>query len=120
MYVQPSLEAYAQLPKPSKPPMCALHDPAIPAQFLAAFNTASCDTAEDSTLFQMRPAPRVVISLICMKLVGPPARAALQPFDCRYGIHTRLKHLGVMSVGCTHKDDQWDALSIYDDVSLGA
>ncbi len=100
--------------------MGALHHPAMLAQFLAAFNTTSCDAAEDSTLSQVRPAAGVVVALVCVKLVGPPARAALQSFDCRYVVQALLKHLGVMPVGTTHKDDQWDALSIYDDVSLGA
>ena len=120
MRVQLPLKPYAQFSKASKPSMGALHHPAMLAQFLAAFNTTSCDAAEDSTLSQVRPAAGVVVALVCVKLVGPPARAALQSFDCRYGVQALLKHLGVMPVGTTHKDDQWDALSIYDDVSLGA
>ena len=90
------------------------------AQSLAALHTTSCDAAEDSTLSQVSPAAGIVVALVCVKLAGPPARTALQSFDCRYGVYTRLKHLGVMPVGSTHKNDQWDALSIYDDVALGA
>ena len=72
MYVQPPLKAYAQFSKPCKPSMGALHHPAMLAQFLAAFNTTSCNTADDSTLFLIRPAAGVVVALVCVKLVGPP------------------------------------------------
>ena len=91
MRVQLPLKPYAQFSKASKPSMGALHHPAMLAQFLAAFNTTSCDAAEDSTLSQVRPAAGVVVALVCVKLVGPPARAALQSFDCRYGVYTRLQ-----------------------------
>lgn len=50
MYVQSPLEANAQLSKACKPTMGSLHDPAMLAQFLAAFNTTSCDAADDSSL----------------------------------------------------------------------
>jgi len=100
--------------------MGALHHPTMLAQFLAAFNTTSCDATEDSTLSQVSPAAGVVVALVCVKLVGPPARAALQSFDCRYGVYTRLKHHRVMPVSATGQDYQRDTLGIYDDVSLGA
>ena len=99
--------------------MGALHDPTMLAQFLAAFNTTSCDAAEDSTFSQVRPTAGVVIALVCVKLIGPPARAALQSFDCRYGVYTRLKHHRVMPISATDQDYQRNALGIYDDVSLG-
>ena len=100
--------------------MGSLYDPAMLAQFLANFNATSCDATEDSAFFQVSPAAPVVVALIGVKFVGPSARAALQPFDCRYGIHAQLKHFGVMLVGTAHKDYQWDALSINDEMSLGA
>lgn len=100
--------------------MGTLHHPPMLAQFLAVFNTTSCDAAEDSTLSQVRPAAGIVVALVCVKLVGPPARVALKSFDCRHGIYTWLKHHRVMPVSATDQDNQRDALGIYDDVSLGA
>ena len=97
-------------------PLIALLYPTEPLQRA----TTSCDTAEDSTLSQVRPAAGIVVALVCMKFVGPPARAALQSFDCRHGIYTWLKHHRVMPVSATDQDNQRDALGIYDDVSLGA
>lgn len=99
MYVHSPLETNAQLSKACKPAMGSLHDPAVLTQLLAALNASSCNTAEDSSLLEVCPAARVVIALVCMKFVGPPARAALQSFDCRYGVQALLKHLGVMPVG---------------------
>lgn len=79
MYVQSPLEAYTQLPKACKPSMGPLYDPAMLAQFLRAFNTASGYATEDPTLFQMSPAVPVVIALISMKFVWPPSRAPSSP-----------------------------------------
>lgn len=120
MRVQLPLKPYAQFSKASKPSMGALHHPAMLAQFLAAFHTTSCDAAEDSTLSQVNPAAGIVVALVCVKFVRPSARATLESFDCGYGVYTCLKHHGVMPVCTTDQDYQWDALGIYDDVSLGA
>lgn len=120
MYVHSPLETNAQLSKACKPAMGSLHDPAVLTQLLAALNASSCNTAEDSSLLEVCPAARVVIALVCMKFVGPPARAALQALDCRNGIHTRFKQHGVMPVGSTDKDDQRNAPGIYDEMSFGA
>lgn len=76
MYIQPPLKAYAQLSKPSKPSMGALNHPPMLAQFLAAFNTTSCNAAEDSTFSQVSSAAGVVVDFVCMKLVRPPAGMA--------------------------------------------
>ena len=66
MYIQSPLEAYTQLPKACKPSMGPLYDPAMLAQFLGAFYTASYYAAEDPTLFQVSSAAPVVVALISM------------------------------------------------------
>lgn len=54
-------------------------------------------------LSQVSPAAGVVVALVCVKLAGQPARAALPSFDCRYCVYTRLKHHRVMSVALLTK-----------------
>ena len=120
MYVQAPLESDTQLAKACKPAMRSLHDPAVLAQAFTAFDASPGNAAEDSSLFEVSPAARVVIPLVCMEFAGASARAPLQAFDCRDGIHTLLKQHRIVSVGPADKNHQWNATGIHDDVTFGA
>jgi len=89
--VQAPLESDAQFSKASKPAMSSLYDPAVFAQSFTAFNASPGNATDDSALFEMLSAAWVVVPLICVKFVWPPARAALQSFNCGNGIYARLK-----------------------------
>jgi len=120
MYVQSPLEADSQLSKACKPPVGAFHDPAMFTQFLAALDTSPCNAAEDPSFLYMCSAASVVIAFVCMKFVGPPARAALQTFDSRNCIHAALEQHGIMSVSTTDKHSQRNAPSIHNEMTFGA
>jgi hypothetical protein len=120
VYIQAPLESDAQFSKASKPAMSSLHNPAVFAQSFTAFNASPCNATDNSALFEISPAAWVVVPFISMKFVWPPARTALQSFDCGDGIYAPLKQHRIVPVGPTDKHHQWNASSIHNDVTFGA
>ena len=120
MGLQASLEPDAQLAKACKPPMSALHDPAVTAKPFTALNATPCDANQDSSTPQVLPATLVVVAFVRMQFSWTFAWLPRQTFDCRDGIYASLKQHRVMPVSPADQDDQWDALSIYNDVPFGA
>ena len=117
---QLTLESDSQFAKARKPAMRALHNPAVFAQPLAAFNAFSRNATGDATPPQIVPASLVVIPLVRMQFGGSPTRSAAQPFDGWQCIQTLLEQHRVMPIRCAYQDNKGYTSSIYDDMSLGA
>ena len=117
---QLTLESDSQFAKARKPAMRALHNPAVFAQPLAAFNAFSRNATGDATPPQIVPASLVVIPLVRMQFGGSPTRSAAQPFDGWQCIQTLLEQHRVMPIRSTYQDNKGYTSSIYDDMSLGA
>ncbi|MPM45971.1 hypothetical protein SDC9_92665 [bioreactor metagenome] len=95
---QLALESDSQFAKARKPAMCALHDPTVFSQPLAAFNAFSRDATGEATPPQIVPASLVVVPLVCVQFARSPTWSAAQPFDGRQCIQTLLEQHRVMPI----------------------
>ena len=115
-----ALEADAQLAEGCQPGVRALHNPAVTAQTVIAFDAPAGDAALDASLSEMSAAARKVVALVRMQFVGPAARSAALASDCGDGVNEFLEHHRVMPVGARDTEHQWDALPVRDEVALAA
>ena len=100
--------------------MRSLNDPAMLAQPFAALDASSCNPAGNASSPEIGPAAPVVVAFVGMQLRRPLAGSILQARNGGERVHTSLEHHGVVSVGATDEDHQWNASGVYNDVSLGA
>lgn len=119
MDIEPSLESDPQLCEPSKPRVGALDNPAVFAKPLTAFDTSSCNSAQDPFGLQVGPAAAIVITLVRMQFPWALARPAHQTSERRDGVNAWLEQHGVMPVGPTDQHHQRNTTSVYDDVPFG-
>ena len=120
MNVDVALEAGAQLAKGRQPGMGALDDPAVAPEPVIALDALAGDAILDASAFEVGTAPRVVIALVCMQLLGPAARPAALATHRWQCVNQFLEHHRVMAVGPGDAKDQRDALAVRDDVALAA
>lgn len=103
-----------------QPGICTLHDPAMTAQPVIAFDASAGDTALDALLPAMLPAATQSRSprrhATCR--VGCAVGRACPRHGC--GIHESLEHHRVMPVGAHGAEHQRDALSIRYEAALVA
>lgn len=66
MGIQAPLETDAQLAKAGQPRMGTFDHPAMSPQFLAAFDTATCNAGHDASTLEMLAATSEVIAFIGM------------------------------------------------------
>lgn len=120
MNIESSFEADAQLAEAGKPGMRALDNPTMPPQPLLAFNADTGDAGSHTSMLQTAPASAAVVSLVGMQIVGPLARASIQPTNRRDGGQDGFERHRILPVRAGHRDRQWNTLGVYDKVSLAA
>ncbi len=76
--------------------------------------------AQDAPGLQIGSATTVVVALVGMQFPWFLARSPRQTSQRRDGIKALLKQHRVMPVGPTDQHDQWNTVSIYNDVPFGA
>ncbi len=116
MNIESALEANAQFAETGKPGMRAFDDPSMSPQPLAAFHPTAGDASLDAALLQITPATCEVIALVRMQLARTFAGLAAHARHCRDGIQRGFECHRVVTVGARDRDDQGNAMCIYDDV----
>ena len=116
--VAPTLVADGQPPEAAEPSQCALHDPAMPAEALAALDPAPGDPAGNAALGQVSAAARQVIGLVGVQLGRAPARPAPALPDRRHRVDQLREGNTVVSVGGGETECQRDAVRVREDVPL--
>ena len=120
MDVVAALVTDGEAPEAIEPCQCPFDDPAIAAELLAAFDTASGDARDDMPPAASAAAEGVIISLVSVQ----PVRAAAGPTaplaDRRDGIEHRFQHLAVVTVGRAQQAGERCAVAIDHNMALGA
>lgn len=99
MYVEPALVADGQAAEAVDPCECALDDPSVLAQPLAALDATTCDPVFDPAPKAGATAAAVVIGLIGVQLVRPASGSPGFSCNRRHGIEQVLEGLAVVGVG---------------------
>lgn len=76
MNVDAMLESGAQLAEGSQPRVSTLDHPAMATEPIIALDASAGDAILDASALEMGAASRVVVTLVSMQLLGPPARPA--------------------------------------------
>jgi hypothetical protein len=118
--VGPPLVADRQPPKAGQPGQRAFDDPAIAAQFLAAFDAFARDPHLDVPLGQRLSTARDVIGLVRVQFGWPFAWSTARASDRRNGVQQRFEVDAVMAVGRSQQDRQRDAVAFDDQMPLRA
>lgn len=98
--------------------MRPLHDPAMPTEALGALHAPAGNARRDPPLTQVAATAAVVVSLVCMQLVGTAAWAPRQSPYGRQRIHKLLKYHRVVPIGTRHRKDQRNTSGIHDQMAL--
>ena len=121
MDVVPALVANRESTALRKPGQCALHNPPVPTQLLAALYALSCYTALYPTPSQSALALFVVVSFVGVHLLGTPPRSApTGTLDGLYSIEEFFEDHRVVDICGREHYRQWDAPSVRNKVALGA
>ena len=99
----------------------ALHDPAVAAEVLTAFDAASRDPRCDAAGAALAPAATMIVALVGMQLVRSTPRAATpagaQP---RHRVEGSSQHTAVVAVGPGEGQAERRAPGVHDEVALRA
>src|SRR5215210_1966904 len=95
-----------------KPGQCALHNPPVPSELLAALYALPCYAALYPTSSQSSFALFVVVSLVGMQLLGT--------LPGLHGVDELFEDHRVVDVCSGEDHGQWDPLSVRNKVALGA
>ncbi len=120
MSIKRTLEANAQLAEAGKPGMRAFDHPAMLAEPVVLLDATASDPRADTSLAQVLPTAREVVSPICMKLVGAASRTTTESRHARDGVNERFEHHRVVTIGDGYHRRQRHAASVYDEMSLAA
>lgn len=104
----------------SEPGEGALDDPSMPSETLRAFDAAPRNARDDAALSEVTPAPRVVVSLVGMQLVGPLARPSGALADGRDCVDQGRQQPAVVNIGSGQNDGEGNASGIDQDVAFAA
>jgi len=118
--VGPPLVADGDATEAGEPGERALDHPSVPAQTLAAFDTAPGDAWNDRPPAQRASAVGEVIALVGVQFGGSAPWPASTLADGRYGIDECLQQLAVVAVGWRDPQGERDAVGVHEDVALGA
>ena len=97
-----------------------LDHPSVSAKTLAALDATPGDPRNDRSLAQRLPAVCKVVALVGVQLGRAAPGPARTLADRRHGIDQRLQQLAVVPVGWRDPQGERDAVSIDEDVALGA
>src|SRR5215210_7464771 len=104
-----------------KPRQCALHNPAVSPQLLAALYALSCYTALYPALPQGPFALFVVVGFVGVQLLGTfPRPSPTGTLDGLYGVDEFFKDYRVVDVRCGEHYRKWDTPSVGHSMALGA
>jgi hypothetical protein len=104
-----------------KPGQCALHNPAVPTQLLAALNSLSCYTTLYPAPSQGSFALFVIVSFVGVKLVGTLSRSApTRTLDGLYSVDELFENHRVVDVCCAEHHTERYASSVRNKVALRA
>lgn len=120
MNVDATLESGTQLAKGSQPGVSALDHPAVAPEPIIALDALAGDAILDASALEMSTASRVVVTLVRVQFLGPPARPASLATYRRQGVDQFLEDHGIVTVGPGDAEDQRDALAVRDEVALAA
>lgn len=98
--------------------MSSLDHPSMLAQPVVALDVLARNPVVDATPPEMFAAPRVVVALVGMQLVGPTARSATRTDNRRQSINQLLED--TVPVGPGGAEHQRNALPVRDEVALAA
>ena len=115
-----ALVAQGQPPVPGEPGDGALDDPAVPAQFLAGFDSFTGDAGGDAPVAEPSAQVSLVIGLVRMELGRPAAARAAARADGRDSPDQGFKGESVVDVGGGSRDGQREAAAVGQDVDLRA
>ncbi len=120
MDVGTPLVADRQATEAVEPGERAFHDPAVPAQPFAGFHATSGDPRPDgagATLFAATP---VIIGLVGVELLGPPARSPSPVPHARHRVEGGRQHEAVVPVGWAQAHPERGASPVDHKVALCA
>src|SRR5215204_1893407 len=103
-----------------KPGQCALYDPPVPPQLLAALHSLSRYPAPDGTLPEGFFALFVIVSFVGVKLVGTLSRSATGTLGGLYSVDELFENHRVVDVCGAEHDTGRDASSVRNNMALGA
>src|SRR5215204_6174289 len=103
-----------------KPAQCALHNPPVSPQLLAALNSLSCYPAPDGTLPEGFFALFVVVSFVSVKFLGPLSRSATGSLDGLYAVDQLFENHRVVDVCRAELHTERDASSVRNNMALRA
>jgi hypothetical protein len=105
MNIDAALESGAQLAEGSQPGVGALDHPAVAPEPIIALDAPAGDAILDPAAFEMGTASRVVVTLVRMQFLRPPARPAPLATHRRQGVDQFLEDHRVVAVahsqGCS-------------------
>jgi hypothetical protein len=103
-----------------KPGQCALHNPPVPSQLLAALYALSCYAALYPAPSQGCLALLVIVGLVGVKLVGTLPRSATGSLDGFYSVDELFENHRVVNVCRAEHHAERDAPSVRNKVALRA
>ena len=93
------LIADGQTAEAAEPGQGSLDDPSVSAQTLAAVHPTPSDAGHDGAGAAFGPAAPVIIGLVRVQLLGPPARPTSPVPHARHGVQGGRQHEAVVAVG---------------------
>jgi hypothetical protein len=118
--VEPAFVTDGQAAEAVDPCECALDDPSVLAQPLAALDATARDPVFDPAPEAGAAAAAMIIGLVGVQLVRPAARPARLARDGCYRVEQLLEGPAVVSVGAAQQESERDAAPVHDEVALGA
>jgi len=98
MDIQPSLISNGQPAEAVEPCERALHNPSVPPQLLAAFDTSPGYAWRDASLAKSLPISFRVVPFVCVQLVRSLAWSTSFASERRNSIHHLLQHRGIRHI----------------------
>ncbi len=120
MDIDAAFKADTQLAHPGEPSVRTLHDPAVLAQTVVAFDALASNPRNDAALLEGIAATVDVVSLVSMQFAWPASRTPWFSADFRQCIKQLLKDNRVVSIGTGDAHSQRHAVAIDDQMPFAA
>lgn len=121
MEVGTSLVADRQATETGDPRQGPLDDPAMSSEVVAALDAAAGDARHDAPRPTFLPAAAVIVGLVRVQFVRPPARATAAACpEARYRVEGFSQHTAIVAVGPRQGQAEWCPMGVHDKVTLGA
>ena len=121
MEVGTSLVADCQATETGDPRQGTLDDPAMSSEVAAALDAAAGDARHDAPRPAFLPAAAMIVGLVGVQFVRPPARATAAACpEARYRVEGCSQHAAIVAVGPRPRQAEWCPMRVNDEVTLGA